>query len=1149
MAIAAAAAGAGVGGQYAFSWLRSAKWIENPLSYYPDRDWEEVYRDQYAYDRKFSFVCSPNCTHACRVTAVQRNGVVMRIEPPYDVSSYQDLAGFSPSAHWHPRGCSKGYTIHRRVYGPYRLKYPMVRRGWLRWAQDGFPRLTTDLREKYGFHSRGKDTFTRVSWDEVFKLAAQGFVTVAEHYSGDEGRKVLEEQGYPHEMLEAMHGAGTKTIKCRGGMGVLGFIGKYGLYRFSNMMGLVDQHVRGVDEEHAIGGRKWSNYTWHGDQAPGFPFVHGLQNTDCDMNDMRTSKLHIQVGKNLVENKMTESHFFIELMERGGKIVAICPEYGPAATKSTYWLPVRPATDAALFLGLAKILMDEELYDEQFVKRFSDFPLLVRLDNLKRLDASDVFPGYLKSLRADGPSFTEQGLTEEQYAQLCDFVVYDAKSASLKPITRDEVGEAMDSAGIDPRLDYKAKIKLVDGTEVEVRSLWSLYKEHLADYDVQTVSEITHVPVDSIMRLARDIGDRDNWPISIHVGEGINHWFHATEANRAIFLPAILTGNIGKPGAGVYAWAGNYKAAIFQGRPDVGPGFVGWIGEDPFHPNLDPDASAKDIKLRKCAKDEEPAYWNHGDRPLIVETPDKGRVCFTGESHMPTPTKALWFANVNLINNAKWAYDSIKNVNPYIDMIIAQDIEMTASCEYADIIMPANSWMEFETLEVTGSCQNPFLHIWKGGMRPLYDTKDDVAIVSGVAKALGDHYADQRFADYWKFALEGRTDVYIDRLLDGSITTHGMKTKDIMEGKFGYPGSAMFMYRTYPRIPFYEQVHESVPFFTDTGRLNSYTDIPEALACGENFVVHREGPEATPFLPNVIVSSNPNIRPDNHGITPEMLQAEILDGDVRTVANNKMPWERVRQTKNPLWKEGFRFYCLTPKTRHRVHSSWAVTDWNLLWDSNFVDSFRKDKRSPAVAEHQINMNPEAAKGLGLEEGDYVYVDANPADRPYRGAKPDDPFYKVARLMLRVKFNPAYPYDIVMIKHGPFMSTERSVLAHETREDGLARAEDTGYQSNCRYGSQQSVSRDWSMPMHQTDTLFHKSKSSQTMMFGGEADNHALNTVPKETLVRVTKAEDGGMGGKGEWNPAKTGFSPRTEDEFMMRYLEGGLIGMKGDERA
>jgi mono/diheme cytochrome c family protein len=40
---------------------------------------------------------------------------------------------------WGNRHCAKGYTFHRILYGPYRLKHPIVRRGWKRWADDGFP--------------------------------------------------------------------------------------------------------------------------------------------------------------------------------------------------------------------------------------------------------------------------------------------------------------------------------------------------------------------------------------------------------------------------------------------------------------------------------------------------------------------------------------------------------------------------------------------------------------------------------------------------------------------------------------------------------------------------------------------------------------------------------------------------------------------------------------------------------------------------------------------------------------------------------------------------------------------------------------------------------------------------------------------------
>ena len=1115
--------------------------ITNPLNYYPTRGWEKIYRDQYRADRTFTFVCSPNDTHACRLRAFVRNGVVMRIEQNYDHHRYADLHGNQATPHWNPRGCLKGYTQHRRVYGPYRLKYPLLRAGWMQWADDGFPSLSDQpaLRTKYKFDSRGTDTLVRVSWDEVNTYLAKGLMAIAKAYSGEEGQRRLQRDGYVEEMLTHWGGAGTRTMKFRGGMGLLGVIGKYGLYRFSNTMALLDHHVRGVPPDQALGGRVWSNYTWHGDQAPGQPYVHGLQASDVDFNDLRHSKLHIQCGKNLVENKMPDSHWFIEMMERGGKIVVIAPEYSPPATKADYWIPIRPGlSDTSIFLYVTRYLMESKLYDEAFVKQFTDMPLLVRTDTLQRLRAHEVFPDYRPGLDPQGPSFHIQHLKLEQYEKLGDFVVFDNRSKSLKALTRDDVGAQLGRKGLDPELSWKGRVKLVSGREVEVMTLWEMYRIHLRDYDLNTVAEITSAPKELIEQLAKDIATIK--PVAIHIGEGINHWFHATLHNRATYLPLMLTGNIGLPGSGCHTWAGNYKAALFQGAPEVGPGFKGWVAEDPFHPNLDPNAKATELKVKAYARDEEVAYWGHGDTLQIVQTPKFGRKVFTGTTHLPTPTKVMWFTNVNLINNAKWAYHLIKNTNPKIDLIVTQDIEMTASCEYADAVLPAACWMEFQALEVTASCSNPFLQIWgKEGIKPLYDNKDDLHIMTGVAARLAELTGDNRFRDYWKFALEGREDVYIDRLLDGSTTGHGYSTKDILQGKYGEPGAALLLFRTYPRMPFYEQVHDNLPFFTDTGRLNAYCDIPEALEHGENFIVHREGPEATPYLPNVIVSSNPYIRPEDFGIPPGE-----MDPEKRAIRNLKLPWAAVKNTKNPLWEQGFRFYCLTPKTRHRVHSQWSVCDWNLIWDSNFGDPYRMDKRTPGVGEHQLHINPLSAKDLGINDGDYVWLDANPMDRPYIGWKPDDPFYKVARCMVRVRYNPAYPYHVVMMKHAPFIATEKSVKAHETRPDGRALSEDTGYQSNFRYGSQQSLTRDWFMPMHQTDNLFHKKKVEMGFLFGGEADNHGLNTVPKETLVRIVKAEPGGLAGKGIWAPATTGFSPANESPDAELYLEGRFVQLK-----
>ena len=78
-------------------------------------------------------------------------------------------------------------------------------------------------------------------------------------------------------------------------------------------------------------------------------------------------------------------------------------------------------------------------------------------------------------------------------------------------------------------------------------------------------------------------------------------------------------------------------------------------------------------------------------------------------------------------------------------------------------------------------------------------------------------------------------------------------------------------------------------------------------------------------------------------------------------------------------------------------------------------------------------------------------------------------------------------------------------------------------------------------MHQTDTLFHKKTGAMAFTFGFDVDNHAINTVPKETLIRITKAEDGGLGGKGVWMPAASGYSPGELTPQNQRYLTGGYI--------
>ena len=1161
-----------------FGWAESAVKllepvsVDNPLEFYPERDWEKVYRDMYSYDSDFNFCCVPNDTHNCRLKAYVKNGIIIRIEQTYAEDKATDLQGNTATPNWHPRGCLKGYTLVRRFYNPHRLKYPMVRKGWLEWANAGFPRNANgEVEEKY--KKRGEDDLIRVTWDEAVEYAAKGLMNISSEYVGEAGANKLRNQGYEPEMIEAMKGAGTQTCKFRPGMGLLGVIRIIGNIRFTNMLQLLDGAQRGVGPGEALGGRYWSNYTWHGDLDPGTPMVTGVQTYDMDQNDLRFPKMVVQCGKNLVENKMPDAHWFIETIERGGKVVVITPEYSPTAQKAEYWMSIRPGSDVALFLAMANVIMREKIYDESFVKRFTDLPLLVRADNKKMLRASDLISGYQnKKLdnyvevrdfesKSEKLNFERAAVKDGSVANFDaiiptemrerwgDFMLWDNNTNQPKVITRDDVGDHYDELGVNPALEGTFTVTTVDGKEVEVKPLFQLYMEITEEYDPQTVHDITGTNLEMITRLARDIAK--NTPgydperphliggTQIHCGEGVNHYFHNDQKDRVIHLVLALTGNVGKPGANKGQWAGNYKHSVF------GVGLYPWVQEDPWNPSLDENMDGADVPILPKAIGEEVCYWNYDERPLVIDTPKYGRKVFTGKSHMPTPTKSLWYANVNLINNAKWHYQMVRKTNKKIDMIVVQNWEFAPDCDEADIVFPVNSWAEFTHPDLTASCSNPFLQIWpkpNTGIPPIFDTKMDHEILALVAKKLTDITGDQRYADYWKFTLENKTDVYIQRILDGCVTTRGYNCKEILDSDREW----LMMFRTYPRIPGWEQINESRPFHTKTGRMEFYREEEEFLNHGENFIIYREQPEATPYMNNVIVSTHSWINPVDYGIPHDSEDLEAIQ-----VRNVKKSWSEVKKTENFLWKEGYRFYALTPKTRHRVHSSWSNVDWNIIWDNNFADPHRADKRKPYVGEHQVHMNPSDAKGLSINDGDYVYIDANHRDRPYIGyAEEKDAIWKKAsRLMIRVKYNPAYPSGIIMMKHSVYQSSPKTIRAHETRKDGLAMSESPGgiWFSNFRYGGHQSLTRAYLQPTQMTETLVRKDTWGWGIGEGFAIDTHAPNTCPKECLVKVEKAEDGGMPppgetrGKGVWEPATTGFTPSNESANMKKYIKGEYI--------
>jgi nitrate reductase alpha subunit len=1123
--------------------LKLAEDVDNPLDLYPVRDWERVYRNQFKHDFTYHFMCAPNDTHNCLLKAFVKNNVITRIGPSYGYGKAQDLYGNKASSRWEPRLCQKGLALIRRIQGPRRIKYPMLREGFKKWVDAGFPRQANGKPdEKY--LKRGQEPFVRVTWDEAFEVAARTLKNIAETYSGEEGKARLTEQGvYDPESIEAMNGAGTQAMKFRGGMPLLGITRVFGMYRLANSMALLDTHVRGTDPDTAMGARGFDNYTFHTDLPPGHPMVTGQQTIDWDLFSVENAKLIIAWGINWVSTKMPDSHWLTEARLKGSKVVSITVEYSSVASKSDEVLIIRPATDSVLALGMANVIIKEKLYDTEYVKSRTDLPLLVRMDNLRLLRAEEAIPGFeppkerretkvIGSGEKAPPGIKAEGaqcISEQLLDEWGSFVVFNNRKNALAAVTRDEVGTYFKSDEIDPELDGEYEVE-IDGKKVKVRTVFSLICEYLSDsFDVDSVSKLTWAPKEAVVSLARQVAENSGQTL-IAAGMGTNQFFNADLKDRAMLLVCALTRNIGTHSGNVGSYAGNYRAAYFDGMGQ-------YIKEDPFNIQLDESQKAK---VRGYFKFESAHYYNHRDKPLRV-----GNKNFTGRTHMPTPTKSLMFCNANsILGNLKGHYEAVVNTLPNIEMISVADWWWSTSCEYADIVWAVDSWGEFQYPDATASVTNPFLQMFpRAPIKRLHDTRGDIEVHAGISKAFAKILDDKRFADYWTFVDDKNVQVYLQRIMDMTSMTRGYDVNKLEEdAKKGIP--SIILSRTYPKIVGWEQANESKQWYNKTGRLEFYREEDEFIEYGENLPVHREAVDATFYEPNAIVAKpHPVIKP--FGPDKYDIATDDRSGETRQVRNIVFTPMQLLDSKHPLREkgEGFEYVYLTPKYRHGSHTMPVDTDIIAMWFGPFGDPYRKDKRMPWVGEGYVDINPEDAKALGIEDGDYVWVDADPEDRPYHGEKIEgSKEYRLSRLMLRARYYHGTPEKITRSWFNMYGASYGSVEAHVNNKDGLARNRRTGYQAMFRFGSHQSATRGWLRPTLMTDSLVRKGTIGQEIGKGFAPDVHCPNGAPRESFVKFTKAEDGAADGEKLWRPARLGLRPTYESDAMKMFMKGEYIG-------
>ena len=130
-----------------------------------------------------------------------------------------------------------------------------------------------------------------------------------------------------------------------------------------------------------------------GDLAVGGTITLGNAHPDGSSDDWFRSDYLVLWGFNPVLSRIPDAHFVPEARYGGTQVVTIAPDYSQCAIHSDLYLSPRPGTDAALALAACQVVIEEGLYEADYLREQTDLPFLIRSDSGRFLREADVVTG------------------------------------------------------------------------------------------------------------------------------------------------------------------------------------------------------------------------------------------------------------------------------------------------------------------------------------------------------------------------------------------------------------------------------------------------------------------------------------------------------------------------------------------------------------------------------------------------------------------------------------------------------------------------------------------------------------------------------------------------------------------------------------
>nr|WP_260854512.1 molybdopterin-dependent oxidoreductase [Paraburkholderia sp. BCC1884] len=419
---------------------------------------------------------------------------------------------------------------------------------------------------------------------------------------------------------------------------------------------------------------------WHKDFAHAYTFGRSIGSPDFDK-----AGCVVLWGHNPSATWLDHATATGAAASRGAKIIVVDPRRAGFASRADQWLRVRPGSDGALALGIAREMISNRWFDEEFITKWSNGPLLVRLDTMRFLRAEDVGEAI------SGPFAPDTLVAEDESGGLLG---YDRQSKCY-------------SEAAKPRLFSVVTIKTDRGEKLQCKSAFQLYWELCEWYTPELVERLCWVPKQQVVDTARMLYDAR--PVCYYMWTGTGQHTNATQTDRAIAILMALTGSFDAEGGNVEfskprsntvadgsLLSSEQRAKCIElDHSLLGPGRDAWVTSDSLYSSI---LDGSPYRIR--------GMLGFGRNFLVTH------------------------------GNVDRGVEAFKKLEFYVHT----DVVLSPTAAFADIFLPVNTPWEREALRIgfEGS-QNAESHIQfrQAAIESRGESRSDADIVFELAKRLG----------------------------------------------------------------------------------------------------------------------------------------------------------------------------------------------------------------------------------------------------------------------------------------------------------------------------------------------------------------------------------------------------------------------------